>query len=311
MRALITGAGGFCGGHLTAYLADQGVETHTLGTGASPRAAHHQVRDVTDLRELTAAVRSAAPDYVFHLAGVTRSDDPTRFFTINAAYAAGLLHALEAAGHGDCPVLLVGTSAEYGIVSPTEVPIVEEQPPRPHDHYSISKLAQSLLGLAAAKHGRPIVVVRPFNIIGPRMPDHLVVGTLARQLARIVLREAPPVVSVGRLDSSRDFVDVADVVRVYWDLVRTPAAYGRIVNVCSGRGTRIATVLETLAAQAGVAIDVRVDPARLRPLDVPVHYGSVERLSSLLGYAPSQALDASVRHILDDLVQECRRPSAS
>lgn len=301
MRALITGGGGFCGRHLNLYLRGQGVEVHTLGLRDLKVGEHHRVRDVRDVGALRGVLARVKPDYVFHLAGVTYAKDPTLYYRVNCEYAAALLSALRSAAMTDCPVLLVGTCAEYGMVSRRQLPISEDLPPNPYSHYGISKLAQTFEGLAAGRNGHPVVMVRPFNVIGPGMSEQLVVQSFAMQIVRIIKGEIPPVIKVGNLKTSRDFVDIDDLVRLYWVLVRTPSAYGEVVNICTGRGTLIGDILSKLIELSGVEIEVRVDHSRLKPIDVPEHYGSIRKLERIAGYVPSTPIHISLERILEDL----------
>lgn len=301
MRALVTGGGGFCGRHLTTYLEGQGVEVHTLSNRTLGRAHHHQVPDITDVAAIGNLLKRVKPDYVFHLAGVTYGKDPALFYRVNCEYAAALLSALIDCYMIECPVLIVGTCAEYGMVSHRQLPISEDLPPNPYNRYGISKLAQTLEGLIASRAGHPVIMARPFNAIGPGMPDHLVVQSFARQIVDIMHGKIPPVIEVGNLKSSRDFVDIEDLIRIYWLLVQTPAAYGEVVNICSGKGTVIGDILARVIERSGVEIEVRVNPSRLKQIDVPVHYGSTRKLERIAGYVPDTTLDMALDRILEDL----------
>jgi GDP-4-dehydro-6-deoxy-D-mannose reductase len=273
------------------------VDVHTVGLrGEGER--HHRAAP-TDVAALTAAARAAEPDLVFHLAGVLQAADPTAYYCVNAAYAAALLHALDGAGRGACPVLLVGTAAEYGRVADAELPVGEDTPARPVTHYGISKLAQTLLGLSlATTTGRPLVVARPFNLVGPGLPSHLAVASFARQIRDVLGGRRPPVVETGTLGSSRDFVDVGDAVEAYWRLVRCPAAYGQVVNVCTGREVTLGDALARLVALSGVAIEVRADAARHQPGEASRSVGDPGRLRRLLGWSPRRSLEESLARML-------------
>ena len=301
MKALVTGAGGFCGKHLVRYLQEQGIEVHTLSPTAGVSPHRHRLQEITDIGALASILKSVRPDYVFHLSGVTQSPNPNLFYRVNTQYAVALFSALEVSGLGDCPVLIVGTSAEYGIVTNDQLPVREDLPPQPSDHYGISKLAQTFESLAVSRNGKPVVIVRPFNVIGPGMPDFFVVQSFATQIVKILKGEMPPVIRVGNLASSRDFIDVMDLVRIYWHLLNKSEAYGQVVNICSGKDTRIGDLLSKLRALSGITVQVNIDHSRLKPIDISVHYGSTEKLQKIIGYVPNTNLDALLRSILETL----------
>jgi len=303
MKALVTGAGGFCGSHLVRYLETQGVEVHTLGSREAPGARHHWVPDITEGQALKSVVHAVEPDYIFHLAGIASAADPALFYRVNTEYAVALLSALGRTLADNCTILFVGTAAEYGMISSDQVPVREDTVPRPFSHYGISKLAQSFEGLAAVAQGKRIVIARPFNVIGPGMPDHLSVQSFAKQVAQIKTGAMPPRIEVGNLSSIRDFIDIRDLVKIYWDLVREPSACGEIVNICSGKGTQMERIVSTLIALSGVPIEIRVDPSRLKPVDVPVHVGSNSKLHDLLGYVPETNMEESLTTILNNLIK--------
>jgi GDP-4-dehydro-6-deoxy-D-mannose reductase len=116
----------------------------------------------------------------------------------------------------------------------------------------------------------------------------------------------PPVLDVGNLEAVRDFSDARDVVRAYWALLESGHA-GDVYNVCSGKGIRIRDVLEKLIAASGVEVEIRVDPDRLRPADVPVLVGNPARLRAATGWEPRLSLDQS----LTDLLQYWRERAVS
>jgi len=197
---------------------------------------------------------------------------------------------------------MVGTSAEYGAVKTHELPIAETTPTRPYSHYGVSKLAQTQLGLLLSRAGCRLTVVRPFNIIGPGMPDHLVIQSFARQAAEIYKGNRLPILNVGNLDSSRDFIAVNDVVRIYWQLIQTPAARGEVINVCSGKAIKIRELLTDFIATTGLTIDIKVDPERYKPIDVPVHYGDAAKLRGILGSVSYEDLETTLAQIWQEAI---------
>lgn len=288
---------------MLAELERRGDEVFTVGRRRSPRERHFEIGDVTDAEALALVVDAARPDVVFHLAGTANAADPAEFYRVNTIYAVALLEALARTGHAHRPILLVGSAAEYGFVSADELPISEELPARPYHHGGASKAAQTLTGLMAARKGRPVVVARPFNVIGAGMPESLLLGSLVRQVARIARGRQAPIIRLGNLDTERDFVAVGDVVRAYADLLRTERAQGEIVNVCAGRPFPVRALAARLVALSGRSIDLVSDPARARAEDPRTNYGSPRKLASLVGYVPGTDLDAALAAALDEAMR--------
>jgi GDP-4-dehydro-6-deoxy-D-mannose reductase len=283
---------------LVQTLERDGVEVHSVGTRQLDRRSHHLLGDVGDLGSLTHLVEQVQPDYAFHLAGVSAASNTALFFTVNTEYAVTLLTALDQGGRHDCPVLLAGSAAEYGLVSPGDLPITEDHCPKPFNSYGISKLAQTHVGLAASAAGRPIVVVRPFNVVGPGMPARLALQSFATQLMQIRAGLGPSLIEVGDLSASRDFIDVRDAVSIYRVAIRSVICHGQIINVCSGRERRLSDVLATMCELAGVTADLRQDPARTRTFDAHNHYGSTRKLEALLGVRPLRSFATTLSDIL-------------
>jgi len=289
-KALVTGASGFTGRHLVRFLDSRGIATLALSLRGS---------QIGDSELVASALKKTDPDYLFHLAGLTCSNSVEEILRVNILYAVTLLKALREANLEDRPLLLVGTAAEYGQISDHDLPITEETECRPYNVYGTSKLVQTLIGLAAAEsERRPIVVVRPFNIIGVGMPESLSLESFRRQIERIKANEQPPVIRVGNLNASRDFIDVEDVVELYWSLVQNRHAYGQIVNVCTGTATSIGTILKLLIQASGLCIEVEVDKARIKDVDVAVHYGSDKKLQRLIGSFQYTPLKKTVQKMM-------------
>jgi GDP-4-dehydro-6-deoxy-D-mannose reductase len=299
MKALLTGAGGFCGRHLTSYLESEGVQVYSAGCSTTGAASHYHVQDMTDVSGWVSVLEDVRPDYIFHLAGAVHVPDSRLYYRVNTEIALALFETLVANLALRCPILVVGTSAEYGQIGEGDLPIRESSPSRPYNHYGISKLAQTFEALAAGRKGIPVVVVRPFNIVGAGMPDYLVVQSFASQIKRISMGLQAPFIEVGNLESSRDFISVTDVIRVYWKLIRTPEAYGEIVNVCSGVPVPVGDVLRRLLLISGLHdVEIRSDRSRLKAVDVPAHFGSVEKLRRYIGTFGFKDLDATLEDIL-------------
>ncbi|MCB0252070.1 MAG: GDP-mannose 4,6-dehydratase, partial [Anaerolineae bacterium] len=168
-----------------------------------------------------------------------------------------------------CRTIVVSSNEIYGLVEPGDLPIDESTPFRPNSPYGVSKLAQDMMALQYFNsHQMPIVRARSFNHLGPGQADDFAASAFARQIAEIELGLHEPVVHVGNLSTERDFTDVRDVVRAYW-LLAQHGETGACYNVGSGQPRTIRWLLDTLLDLTDIPIDVAIDPARLRPSDVP------------------------------------------
>ena len=288
MRVAVTGGSGFVGTWLQAHLRDAGDDVVCVDT------------DITDAEAVGVAIRNAAPDAIYHLAGqanvASSWTDPAGTFAVNAT---GTLNVLEAARSiSPMPrVLVVGSADEYGVVSREQMPITESQPLRPVSPYAVSKVAAEQLAFQAfAGFGLPTICARSFNHIGPGQSDGFVVSAIARQVADAE-RSGESVVHIGNLTARRDFTDVRDVVRAYRRLVECGEP-GGAYNVCSGVDIEIAQLANALISQSTVALRLEIDPARVRPVDTPVFLGDPSKLCSATGWQPTFDIVSTVGEVL-------------
>ena len=311
MRVLVTGAHGFVGGHLLELLSAEhaDVEAFALvrprGGAPVPRPGGATLleADVDDAAAVNAALATARPDRIVHLAGQSSVHhswiDPGATLRTNVMGVVHLMEAVRATGLRP-RVLVVGSADEYGIVDHPAVAVTEDTPLRPVSPYAVSKVAQGQLALEYAVAGGPEVLrTRTFPHTGPGRGEAFAESSFARQLVEVAAGRRPPVLSVGNLDAVRDFTDVRDVVRAYWALLERGAS-GEVYNVCSGQGTSIGDVLRSLLEIAGAQVDLQVDRERLRPSDLPSLVGDPRKLREATGWEPRVPLDRTLRDLLDD-----------
>lgn len=310
-RLLITGFSGFVGSYLVAACHSRYPEaqlfglclhsTDFSGSQAAPPITPLEA-DILDRRRVRQAVAQARPDLVFHLAAqpsVAASwDDPVQTLQINAGGAVHLFEALLAEELAP-RIILVGSGEQYGLVLPEENPINEECPARPANPYAVSKIAQDFYGYQYfAVFGLPILRVRPFNHFGPGQTESFVVASFARQIALIEAGKAVPVLTVGNLQAQRDFLPVEDVVSAYLAIAEHGQP-GMAYNVGSGCVRSIEDILNQVLALARIPITVRIDPARLRPADVPLLIADTSRLRAHTGWQPTVDFTQALSRTLD------------
>ena len=312
MRVLITGITGFAGSHLADYLLAEhpDVEIHGICRWRSRREnikhivdrvnlIEGELRDEASLRQVMAEAR---PEAIFHLAAQsyvpTSWRAPTDTLTNNIAGQANLFEAVRAAGL-DPVIQIAGSSEEYGLVLPDEVPINESNPLRPLSPYAVSKVAQDMLAYQYFRsYGMKTIRTRGFNHTGPRRGDVFVSSNFAKQIALIEAGIQKPVIRVGNLDAERDFTDVRDMVRAYW-LAVTKATPGEVYNLGSGRKITIRALLDLLLSMSEARVEVEIDPERLRPSDVEVLLADSTKFRNETGWEPVIPLETTLSDLLD------------
>lgn len=291
MRAFITGGGGFVGTWLAEHLRDQGDEVVAVDLEV----------DVADPAAIAPALEAARPDAVYHLAAMTHVGQswaaPTAVLSVNVLGTACVLAA--ARRLTPSPVVLVVSSAEvYGAVGGDQLPLDESAPVAPLTPYAASKAAAEQVALQAWRgYGQPVVVVRPFNHIGPGQSPSFAVSALASRIAQAE-HDGSKTLSVGTLTTRRDFTDVRDVVRAYRRLVEEGEP-GTIYNVCSGVDVAMAEIADRLLALAGADLALVTDPELVRPVDVPALRGDPARVRAATGWRSEIALEATLHDVLE------------
>jgi GDP-4-dehydro-6-deoxy-D-mannose reductase len=303
MRVLVTGANGFVGRHLRAALEARGHDV--VAAEHSEQGGDVLPLDLRDALNVRGVVDIARADAVAHLAAQTfipaSIADPWSTHDVNAGGTLRLLEALRAAraGGGTDPRILVAGSADvYGVQG--AFPVVETAPLHPANPYAASKIAAESYGVAAAAaYQMNVVVTRAFNHIGRGQDRRFVVPSFALQLASIA-NGGDPLLRVGNLDAERDFLDVRDVVAAYVLLLEGGGAAGEVYNVAGGRAVSIKDILRQLVMIARVGVEIRDDPERLRPSDVPRLVGDAGKLRAATGWEPAIGLPAALRDVYAD-----------
>ena len=287
MRVLITGAGGFVGGHMSVFLREKGVRVY--GT-AHRQAAGGNIRcDLTDPKAVRALLKKIRPDRIIHLASQSSATlswkEPRETMSANIFCALNLLESARLAGVSPS-VLIAGSAEEYGWVRPDEIPVKETAPLRPISPYAVSKIAQDFLSYAYYRaRGLGVIRARAFWHTGPGQRADFALSSFARQTALIEAGRQKPVLKTGNLDVVRDFTDVRDVAKAYW-LLLEKGIPGEVYNVASGKGVSLKEIVRFYQKHARVKFRVRRDEKRVRRLEPPVVIGDASKLRKATGWRP-------------------------
>ena len=171
-KVLITGASGFIGSRLRDELLASGSDVVAIRRPGSPAATvgRSVQADYASAADLEGVVRSEKPDYVLHVAGVTKGTAYEDFRLGNVMPTRNLLAAVRGAHPETKRFVMVSSSTSFG-PSATSAPQREENPPRPIEHYGQSKLeAERVVELECGDV--PWTIVRPCAVYGPSDVDH-------------------------------------------------------------------------------------------------------------------------------------------
>jgi GDP-4-dehydro-6-deoxy-D-mannose reductase len=308
VRALITGLTGFVGPHLANSLLRSGIEVVGFGArettkhvlAAIPEAVRIIEGDIRDTETVRRVLRDAQPDQVYHLAAISNIpasfQDPRLTYEVNFGGTVNLFEALhELQMH---PRIVVVSSAHvYSSAQNDENCLSEGAPIRLLSPYAASKfMCEALAAHYFEAFGFQVMILRPFNHIGPGQSPDFICSDFARQIALMRRGCLPPVLRTGNLEPQRDFTDVRDVVEAYV-IAATRGLPGEIYNVASQVAHSMAEIVSLFSEISDVAIRIETDPAKLRSSEVQRLCGNASKLRAL-GWAPKIPLTQSLSDVL-------------
>ena len=299
MRVLITGITGMAGSHLAEYLVGRGeCEVHGTSRWRSNRESiaafekdlHVHECELKDPHAVIRLLKDIRPQRIYHLASQSNVasswNAPRETLVNNITAQLNVLEAVRQLDLLDTRIHVAGSSEEYGLVHEHELPVRESNPLRPVSPYAVSKVTQDLLAYQYFEnYGVHVVRTRAFNHTGPRRDDVFVTSSFARQIVEIELGKREPVLHVGNLQAKRDFTDIRDVVKAYV-LALERCEPGSVYNIGSGTARSIKKVLDLLLGMSKLIIQVKEDPARMRPSDVPILICDSSRFFKKTGWQP-------------------------
>ena len=299
-KIVVTGASGFVGRHLIDLMLRRGDSIIALGGAktnksedASKKNLSFLVIDLMNRSDLS-LVDFLEVDYVVHLAGLAAVgpsfDNPMQYIETNVGIEINLFE--EALRQKAFPkFLIVSSGSVYDPAS--SMPITEDSPILPNSPYSLSKIGQEQAAKYYSTRGFECVIARPFNHIGPGQGPGFIVSDLSSQIKS---KSTSPI-SVGNLETKRDYTDVRDIARAYRMLLKSGKS-GETYSVCSGSSVSGRTVLDKLLHISGTTKEVIIDRAKLRPTDVVDIYGSHDKLTIHTGWEPMISLDRTLEDVM-------------
>ena len=298
MKALITGSSGFIGSHLTAEFEANGYEVVRCDLKETKDTV---AMDIMNPEMIQSVLEKHQPDVIINMAGQANVGlswkKPQLTVQLNTV---GLINILETvrAVNPQIRVIAVGSSDEYGNLKEIGANVTEDIPVKPITPYAISKQAQELFAqLYVRSYGMDICMIRLFNLGGPGQAKGYIISDFSSGIAEVEAGKKE-FMSVGNLESARDFTHVKDACRAV-RLIVEKGHTGEVYNISSGVTHKVQEVLDKLVVMAKIPVEVRQDPARMRPSDTPVVCGNHDKLTAHTGWQPKLGLDQILEDALD------------
>lgn len=289
---LLTGANGFTGKAVSHALLAKGYKVIEL-SGLRGAAVGQIACDLNDRDSLFGALKDIEVDRVIHLAAISfvASADTQEFYRTNVVGTCNLLEALAESEKRPQQIIIASSANVYGVPA-DEVPLTEESPLFPVNHYACSKLAMEHMA-RTFRDLLPIAITRPFNYTGVGQANHFLIPKIVDHFAA-----KSPVIELGNLDISRDFTGIDDVVNAYLELIDHDI-YGETLNISSGVSISLRDVIDELSQLSGHSLEVRSNPDFIRSNEIKNLCGHSGKLQSMTGWKITQPIRAVLKSMLD------------
>lgn len=305
--ALITGADGFIGSHLTEMLVAEGYDVKALSQYNSfnywgwledikclkeIEVLNGDIRDPHYCKRITKDV-----DFVFHLGALIAIPysyvAPDSYVDTNIK---GTLNVCQAAMENGVKRLIhTSTSEVYGTA--LYVPIDEKHPLQPQSPYSASKIGADAIAMSLFNSfNLPVTVARPFNTYGPRQSARAVIPTIITQIAK-----GKKQIQLGDVSPTRDFTYVLDTCRGFLELARCDRAIGETVNIGSNFEISVSDTLALIRELMGSDVEFLTDKQRMRPEKSEVHrlWCDNSKIRCMTGFTPKYDIRSGLQATID------------
>ncbi len=313
MRILLTGFTGFVSQHFLEYLNSKEPGSVVLGIDKNPAnfnfsnysnlSVSFEAIDLLNKDATEKIINSFSPDYILHLASVSSVaqswQSPQESFVNNTSIFLNLVESIRLTNK-NCRILSVGSSEEFGEVEEKDLPLTEQHPLKPLSPYAVARVSQEMLSkIYADGYSMDIIMTRSFNHIGPGQRDAFVFSSFAKQLVQLAKTdEKVKKIITGDLTIIRDFVDVRDVVKAYYLLLKE-GKQGEVYNICSGKGFLLKDIIKIMSNLLNIEVETETNPSLARPNENKKIIGSYQKINTELGWHPEIGIEKSLSDIID------------
>ena len=318
MNILITGATGFVGSHMVDYILKYAIQPDqkvyctkrwmedTKNLDHVDHDAFEYIDcDLLDGMSVNRAVEISKPKKVFHFAAQSFPEVSFKIPVVTLqTNIIGTTHLLESIKESDYnpTIVSVSSSEVYGNPNKDEIPITEENPIRPANPYSISKVGHDLMSQYYHKaYDMKIITTRMFSHEGARRGKQFALSSFAHQIVQNEKGIGDGFVRHGNLDSVRTYNHIEDAIQAYW-LCSNSDKYGEVYNIGGDYTCTVGEALDMLMSKSNTKVEKKLDPERVRPTDITLQIPSSDKFRNEYGWRPKKSLT----HICDDLLNYWR-----
>jgi len=289
-KVLITGIDSFTGKHLASYLEKSGYDVY--GTSLSKAGKKKYKCDITQKDDVIEVFKAMQPDFLIHLSAISfvGHGNSEEFYKVNTIGTTDILDALLELNIKPKKTILVSSATIYGNQG-LEV-LDESLCPKPANHYGASKYAME--SLASSYFDKlPIIITRPFNYTGVGQAPHFLIPKIVSHF-----KEKKETIELGNLDVSREFNDIEFVCEVYKKLLESDKK-SLTLNIASNRGIKLLDVIDMMQNIANHKIEVKVNPAFVRPNEIKNLTGSSKNLFETVGDIKLKKFQQTLKEIYE------------
>ena len=319
MNILITGGTGFVGSHMIDYILENQIDVKIYATKRwmedTKNLDHVDDErfqfidcDLIDGMSVQRAIEISKPNKVFHFAAQSFPEVSFKIPVITLqTNVIGTTHLFESIKDSryNPTIVSISSSEVYGNPNEDEIPITEDNPIRPANPYSISKVGHDLMSQYYHKaYGMKIITTRMFSHEGARRGKQFALSSFAYQIVqneKLIKNDCQ--IRHGNLDSVRTYNHIEDAIKAYW-LCSESNRYGEVYNIGGDYTCTVGEALDMLISKSKIsdALTKLLDKKRVRPTDITLQIPSSDKFREHFGWKPEKDLT----HICDDLLDYWR-----
>lgn len=305
MNFLITGSGGFVGGHLIKEIKNRIPKANVIGLHRNPinqkiNNVKYVKVDLNDLEAVVKTFRLHKPDYVIHLAAESSVnyswENPANSLENNLNIYLNVLEALRKLNYFP-KILSVGSSEVYGAVIKEDLPISENLSLKPLNPYAVFRVAQeNISSIYNKSFGFKIIMTRSFNHFGKGQDQRFFIPKLICQILDKKIKN----IKLGDLNIVRDYIYIDDVVNAYLELL-FEGKINSVYNISNGKGYKLNEILGIIEEISKIKKPIIIDHNLIRPSDNPIIIGDNTKIINETMWSPKVSLKEGLKKVIDDM----------